>query len=123
VLCCVCVCVCVCVCILKIIFISCRIFVCARLASYTYGNRWERVCFLVPPHEVETSSFPRTCSIGYSPQNYIWVSRNLGPMAFFAVEKIRGITVSLPRWIFFSVRRSSKSRNKRFFSINYVNVK
>jgi len=36
-------------------------------------------------------------------------------------EDSRYITVSLPRWIFSSVRRSSKSHNKLFFSINYVN--
>lgn len=59
-----------------------------------WGTGGERVRLLTP-HEAETSSFPRTCLIGYSPQNGIWVPRNLGPTAFFAVEKICD-TVSPP---------------------------
>ncbi|XP_024878177.1 uncharacterized protein LOC112458662 [Temnothorax curvispinosus] len=58
----------------------------------TGGN----VCAFWPPHEAETSSFPRTCPIGYSPRNSIWVPRNLGPTAFFAVEKIPGDRQRVP---------------------------
>ena len=93
---------------------------CARIYVGTGGN----VCASRPPHEAETSSFPRTCPIGYSPQNGIWVPRNLGLTVFFAVEDIRDSEVSTllyertPQFV-----DCRGVRNKRLFiaeRVNYV---